>query len=228
MLYQWDSQNRLAGLAERLPLFDRVLTFDRLDHLAHPEWSFRPLFYRERGTQAAQPADTDILFIGLLHSDRLRYVRRMEADAKRHGLSTRVYLFTGAFTWLKLRLRGQAHGVHVRPLSYGKLMEVTRRARCVLDLPHPSQSGLSMRAIETLGLGLKLITTSADIVNYDFYRPQNIRVIGDAEGDEVVTRAFVEAPRAPVPGEVVQSYSLDVWIDEVVEARRAATCEVES
>jgi hypothetical protein len=213
VLYQWDSIARLPGLAERLPFFDRVLTFDRPDATANPQWKFRPLFYREPGSGSVSE-DIDVSFIGWLHSDRLAGVRRMQQQARQQGLNTYVYLYTGIVTWLKLLMRGEARDVHPKPISYSKVREINLRSRCVLDLPHAAQTGLTMRAIETLGFRKKLITSGADIVNYDFYRAENVKVI--APGDWNIEPTFVRSPAAPVPEATRQRYSLDAWLTDVL------------
>ena len=219
ILYQWDSLTRLPGIEQRLPLFDRVLTFDRQDAEAHDRLQFRPLFFRESAAPQGTPAgaaDIDISFVGWLHSDRLKAVRDIEAAARASGLTTYVYLYTGLLTWLRLALRGQARGVHFRTLPYRRLMAINRRSRCVLDLPHAAQSGLTMRAVEALGLGNKLATTGADIVHYDFYAPANVAVC-DARHPRI-DPAFIATPTAPVLQAVRHRYSLDAWIADVFAA----------
>lgn len=224
VLYQWDSLARLPGIQERLPFFHRVLTFDRHDALAHPELAFRPLFFREStsGHRNDVPTcDIDISFVGWLHSDRLAAVRRMQAQARAQGLSIYVYLYTGVFTWLRLLAKGNADGIYLRPLPYRKLIEINKRSKCILDLPHAAQTGLTMRAIEALGLGKKLITTATDISNYDFYAAANVQVLhGEAP---TIDRAFVEQAPAQVPGSVVHRYSLDAWIADVAGEGRGAS-----
>lgn len=223
ILYQWDSLTRLPGIEQRLPLFDRVLTFDRHDAEAHDRLQFRPLFFRESAAPQATPAspcDIDISFVGWLHSDRLRAVRDIETAAQASGLSTYVYLYTGLATWLRLALRGQARGVHFRTLPYRRLMSINRRSRCVLDLPHAAQSGLTMRAVEALGLGNKLATTGADVVHYDFYAPSNVAVL-DAR-DPRIDPTFISTPASAVPEAVRHRYTLDAWIADVFAAERDA------
>jgi hypothetical protein len=217
VLYQWDSMARLAGIAERLPCFDRVLTFDHRDAQQDPALTFRPLFFREwveASGSSETSCDIDISFVGWLHSDRLKLVREIELAAGKDGLSVYVYLFTGIATWLRLALRGQARGVHVRPMPYERLISINRRSRCVLDLPHPEQSGLTMRAVESLGFGRRLVTTSKDIVKYDFFGPESVALI-DAERPRV-DPTFLEARTAPVADAIRRRYSLDAWIADVV------------
>lgn len=216
VLYQWDSMARLSGIAERRSFFDRVLSFDRRDVEADATLQFRPLFFRETADDNGDAPDLDVSFVGWLHSDRLESVRAFQAASTTHGLRTKVYLYTGLLTWMLLALRGQASNVHFRPLSHRAAMALNRRSRCVLDLPHAAQSGLTMRAIEALGLDRKLITTGTDVVHYDFYRPGNVAVVHprDLEFDPT----FVRRPVEPVPESVRQRYGLDRWIDDVVGA----------
>lgn len=216
ILYLWDDLARLTGIQDRLPLFDRVLSFDRCDVMANPRLQFRPLFYRESvavGKPEGSPLDFDVSFVGALHSDRLQVIRDAVSSARENGLSVFVYLYTGALTWLKLALRGQAQGIYIRPLSYENLISINLRTRCVLDLPHPAQNGLTMRAIEALGLGKKLITTSRDIQFYDFYSPANIDVLNSNHFR--IDADFVLRPAIPVPDQVRQRYTLDAWVKDV-------------
>ena len=213
ILYQWDSLARLEGLEERLPLFDRVLTFDRKDALARPEMAFRPLFFREM-PEAVEAQDIDVAFVGWLHSDRLESARRMQAEARNLGLSTFVYLYTGWLTWLKLALRGKAKDVHPRTLSYRELLAINMRSRCIYDLPHALQSGLTMRTVETLGMHKKLLTTAQDVVHYDFYCADNVRVVRLPETG--LDRDFVMSAPTPIDPAVLRRYSLDAWLDDVL------------
>jgi hypothetical protein len=218
ILYQWDSLARLEGIEQRLPFFNRVLTFDRQDSQSNPEMTFRPLFFRECTTVGDESIqDLDITFVGWLHSDRLEGIRRMQAEAKALGLKTFIYIYTGRWTWLKLFLRGDANNVHPRTLSYSELMAVVNRSKCIYDLPHALQAGLTMRAIETLGLKKKLLTSALDVVHYDFYSADNVRVV--LPPDTGVDPKFVNSPPTPVDPVVLRRYSLDAWLDDVLRSR---------
>jgi hypothetical protein len=199
-------------MAAHWSLFDRALTFDRLDAMSHG-LAFRPLFFRDDAIAVGARKQIDIVFVGWLHSDRLAYVRQMQARALSQGLKAYAYIFTGRLTWLKLALKRQARDVHVRPLPYSRVSQIVAGSRCVLDLPHPAQSGLTMRTIDALGHATKLITTGTDIVNYDFFSPSNIRVVDGTDLD--VDRRFVLAPFVPIQEQVRGRYTLDRWLSDV-------------
>lgn len=216
VLYQWDAMRRLDGIAPRLRFFDRILSFDRLDVQSDKRFTFRPLFFREPSAQATLP-DIDLTFVGQLHSDRVERVRQLEVVARSMGLRVHVHLTTGLWTWLRLTIRGRADGVHVRRLRYSKYVELTKRSRCVVDLPHPDQAGMTMRAIEAVGLGRKIITTATDITKYDFYHPSNIRVL--VSSDSIIDPDFVRGPPVNIAEAIIAHYSVDAWILDVFVGR---------
>ncbi len=223
ILYQWDSLARMRGIDERLPFFDRVLTFDKQDAVTHPHFAFRPLFYRDGSISPSLVAEgtiTHLCFVGWLHSDRLEMIRRLQAAAESQGLSFQVYLYTGLRTYARLLLRKNARDVHVRTLPYSALLDCYRRATVIVDLPHAEQSGLTMRAIETVGMGRKLMTTARDVVNYDFYASGNVHLLR-AEAMQF-DAAFVREPAKPYAEDIRGRYSLDAWIDEVFAPARAS------
>ena len=64
-----------------------------------------------------------------------------------------------------------------------------------MEIQRTEQVGLSFRIFEALGHRKKLITTNKDIVNYDFYHPQNILVVDENTieiPEEFVTSPYVE------------------------------------
>ena len=155
----------------------------------------------------------DLCFVGLLHSDRLEMIRRLQEMAQSQGISFFVYLYTGLYTSLKLARANNAKNIHFRPLSYRKLMELNRRTAVILDLPHAAQSGLTMRAIEAVGLGKKLITTASDVVHYDFFSIDNVQLL--RSDDLRLDRGFICKPPAHYPEAIRHRYSLDAWLEDV-------------
>ena len=216
--YQWDSLERFPELVQRQALFDRVLTFDQADHARHPDFLLRPTFYRTEIVEAARaPASTprvDFCFVGWLHHDRLRQVEMLRAQIRERGLSSFFYLFTGMRTALQLKLAGKGEDVHWRPLPFARYAEQIAACRVIIDLPHPRQTGLTMRALEAVGTGKKMMTTAKDVVLYDFYSPEQFDII-DANAPRI-DPAFLAAPIPPLPRAVVESYGLEAWALDIL------------
>jgi hypothetical protein len=220
--YHWDSMERYPDLVRRQALFDRVFTFDHVDAAREPSFVLRPLFYRPELCRSLPGAVTiDLCFVGWLHHDRLKQVKAIRAQARALGLSMFVYFSTGGWTSLKLRWSGKGQDVHSRPLAFDRYVEKSAGSRAILDLPHPRQTGLTMRAIESIGANRKLITTATDIRAYDFYRPENVHIIDPAAPR--IDPAFLAAPYMPLPSEVTERYSLRAWAQDVIGLTQPAS-----
>ena len=59
----------------------------------------------------------------------------------------------------------------------------------------------------------KLITTNTDIVNYDFYNPNNIFVW--TEDCKDIPDAFFETDYEELPEEIFKKYSLENWLNTI-------------
>jgi len=212
ILYQWDSMARVPDIRRILPYFDRVLSFDRRDCLEHSGIIFRPLFYRDATISQARPSPIayDLTFIGWLHSDRFGRLLEIENELSARGLRVYFYLYTGVGTYLRYFVRGKHKLLHFRKLPFDQVTKIVGASKCVLDLPHPDQNGLTIRSIEAVGMRRKLVTTNSDIVNYDFFDRRNILAAEKLDFAEIAS--FIESGPGFVPEEVLRGYTLDNWL----------------
>ena len=94
------------------------------------------------------------------------------------------------------------------------MIDIYESSRCVLDSAQSGQLGLTIRVLEALGANKKLITTNSDIVNYDFYRPENIYVY---KGNIDLDNVFFKEGYKEVDKEIYEKYSLRNWLKEILE-----------
>ena len=103
---------------------------------------------------------------------------------------------------------------HYVPLKGKEMNDVYETSRCVLDSAQDGQLGLTIRVLEALGAKKKLITTNEDIINYDFYQPENIYVY---DGKIDLKNVFFTHEYKEVNEQVYEKYSLRSWLKEIVE-----------
>jgi len=221
-LYFWDSyRNMPANSADKVALFDKAFSFDPLDVLADPRLSYRPLFFLDEYAHLPQvPQDIDVLFFGTVHTDRYPVLKRLQRvlpvnlrfEKVLYFPSTAIYrarrVFAPAF-W------GARRGEFIfKPLGKGEILALIARARIVVDVERAVQAGLTMRTMEMLGAGKKLITTNPQVVQADFFDPSNIAVIDRLRPE--LPAEFLSAPYMPQPAERLRRYSLSGWLDEVL------------
>ena len=222
ILYLDDSVANLKGVDETFPLYDRVLTFDRMDAVKY-SIELRPLFfgkaYQDKARQE-QPLRHNLCFIGTIHSDRQQIINLIEDDETVNtggrDFYRYCYLQSGFMYWYYFARQPEFRQKKRDYFAYSQLSaeavaENMAQSVAILDIEHPKQSGLTMRTIETLGMGKKLVTTNADIANYDFYNSNNILIID--RNDPKLNAAFFDLPYEPLSKELYEKYSIDGWID---------------
>lgn len=220
IVYHWDSIANNHNALNLLPLFDSKFTFDRNDS-SRLNIGFLPLFYYDDYRTVKESAgkyENDLLFVGTAHSDRYRIIKELTRRFAEAGMKSYTYFyFQGRLMFYKYYLQHKEardikkSEVHYDPIDKNDLLDLYRKSRVIVDVSHPKQTGLTLRCIETLGAGRKLITTNRDIVNYDFYNPQNICVI-DSE-NLTVPAGFLNSDYTPVPEYIYEKYSLSSWLD---------------
>lgn len=99
-------------------------------------------------------------------------------------------------------------------ISYQQYLKYIQQSRCIVDLQKEGQTGLTRRPIEALFFKKKLLTENHHIVSYDFYRKENIYVVGsDGAIDTNSVHLFLdEQPMVEVPQEIIERYEVNHWL----------------
>ena len=221
VLYMWDSLANRAHVRNNLGLFDRVCTFDPRD-ARHYGMHLRPLFYGHGFESTPDtPIRHHISFVGTAHTDRFAVVDRLRRSLPQ-TINAYWYLYLQApwvlqlYRWTKPGMRhARAQDFLFVPLAKQTLQAVFAGSHAILDIEHPRQFGLTMRTFETLGAGKKLVTTNMGVREYDFYSDRNVCVI-DREAPSI-PREFLETPFEPLPQPLRERYSIEGWLDEVLD-----------
>lgn len=221
-LYFWDSyRNMPRGSSRKVCLFDRAFSFDPADVRADSRLTYRPLFFLPQFTRLpAADRDLDVLFLGTIHSDRyciLKRLRRTLPAAR--TIEFQMYYpsrrLLAARRLVDPRFWGATESEFIfTPLDRDRVTQLIARAKITVDIERPIQTGLTMRTIEMMGAGRKIVTTNASILTADLYRPNNVAIID--RSSPTISEAFLETPFEPLPDEVLRRYSLAGWVDTVL------------
>lgn len=222
ILYMWDSMRNKKNAIYYMPYFNKIFSFDKEDCKKNPSIKFRPLFFLNEYAEIinAKQYKYDSLFIGTVHSDRYALLKKIQEQLT--NINKKYYFYLYLQNW-KLFLVYKLGNTIYRtarlndfkyiPLTKNELIGLISQSRSVIDIQHPKQVGLTIRTIEMLGAGRKLITTNASIKDYDFYDPSNILVI-DRENPEIPEQFFYTDYR-PINEKTYYKYSLDGWLEEI-------------
>lgn len=219
VLYLWDSIERVANFKNIKDSFDKIYSFDRVDTQNDKAIVFKPLFYRSEYNVKDNEIKPkfDLFFIGWSHSDRAVLLKKIATLLESQGLRVQFLIFVGKLSYYTSSAIRSVRDMTIRkPIQAKEVVQHSLKAKAVLDLAHPNQTGLTMRTIEVLfGLGRKLITTNKDIVNYEFYNENNILVI-DRENLQI-PKSFFEKEFVPCGLKQRQNLFIDNWVKDFFE-----------
>lgn len=217
VFYLWDSLANVYGADRKIGLCDEAYSFDPVDCDNTEALEHLPLFHSKEPGSTAYKAGF-AAFIGTLHSNRYQLIKALAEEIEKVTRITPFLYFyypnRTLFSILKLTTKRfrkvRRSDVHFEPMPRHRYAAINSETEIAIDICHPKQSGLTMRTIEALGDGKKLITNNKTVRSYEFFRPENCYVVDGELGSDFAD--FLTSPYQPQPDEVVAKYHIDSWL----------------
>jgi len=190
----------------------RVCTFDYDDSRKYG-LDFVGQVYRYPDISRSVGNDTEVLFIGV-DKKRAPKLDAVAATLEKEGIPYNFMLLydkhskPGRFPRLDKCVMKES-------IPYQDVLRKSSRAKCLLDILQPGQSGMTMRVLEALFLGKKLITDNISAKQEPLYRKENIYIIGDPEQPWDNIRRFLDEPFLPLSKGVYDIYDISSWIKKL-------------
>lgn len=219
-VYYWDSVRHVPGAKKLYPLADRVLTFDPVD-AKNLKFELHPLFYQEAPPLEVVKPTLLVSFVGSIHSDRLAVCARVKETVGKLGSSFFFIYFASRLMWWYRQFfdpawrKFKSSELSLQSLSRQEVEKVYCDSVAVLDVHHPGQTGLTIRTIESLAAGKKLITTNPTIREYEFYDEQQICVI-DRYSPKIETKFFEGESMKVHPK--IKALEINSWVKALISS----------
>lgn len=214
--YMWDNTNKLSEYKDNKLYFDTIISFDIIE-AKKENLEYLPLFYIKEENRINKIYD--LCFIGADHSVRKEIIKNVLKQYKFDKVF--IYLLSNKFNKIKSffskKHRECVSFLRLKELNYEKVIEVMASSKCILDIPNPNQTGLTMRTIEAMGVHSKLITTNKAIKKYDFYNKDNIFIL-DEESDSMNIQEFLLGKYSEVDENIIKEYDLEHWISKLCKS----------
>jgi hypothetical protein len=229
-LYLWDGVKNVNGAMRISAIFDSVSTFDPVDS-KNFGWVNRPLFWRHDSMLSGNNASLkfDWSFIGTVHSDRHRVISKLRQSGSPDSKNF-VFCYFQSRSMLLGRMifdptlwSAPSGTLSTKPMSVSDVAQILKCSKAVIDVEHPRQHGLTMRTIETLIAGKKLVTTNNNIIENDLYHPSRVHVID--RFNPVIPQYFLDLPFLPIPESLKEKYSCGQWAHELLSTQDTAKIE---
>lgn len=190
IMYQWDSLKNNPNALKIINYFDSVKSFDHKDCEEINEIKYLPLFYVP-GYRAIRDSESllyyDVIFVGSFTKKRLQQIEEFERFFQLNGIKFSCFLYFPLLEFAKFYFKTRVYSEKFvfKKLTEKQMLKIVKGTRAVLDLPSPTQTGTTMRSIETLAANRKLLTTNINIDTEKFYLSTDIKIIRELLGDEI-------------------------------------------
>lgn len=183
VLYNWDALSN-HDYRPQLPFFDRAYTFDPVD-ASQLKINYLPLFcikafqnLKRRNQEAKQ-----IYFVGNIVSvQRYVAIQAFKQYCKKEQITFNCYLACTPLVLWRLLLKGHCPwDVTLRSISQSDFINMIETSTTVFDFANHKQAGYTMRTIENLCAGKKIITANSRIMSEEFYSADRMHVFQDMD-----------------------------------------------
>lgn len=224
VLYNWDAVTN-HDYRSRASFFDRVLTFDRRDAIEYG-YGYLPLFC-QRSMQGLRRDRVDpgtIFMVGnIVKPQRYRAVEAFRSHCRVNGLEFRQHLKISPVVLAQLFRSGLLPtGVSLRSIDSAAFRELIETSQGVFDFANHAQSGQTMRMMENLCAGKKIITNNIWVKHEPFYSPDRIHVFDgmDFSGVTDFLSSPLAEPKANFSEYYIQSFTRQLLgLDDLLSLR---------
>ena len=213
LMYQWDS-NRTNRFSHLVQYFDKVLSFDFKDS---DDFSleYLPLFYTKDliPYKKESPKVYDFFFMGTYLPERYNALVKFK-EKYENNYNIKSFIYIPKSSWIKEYLKGiklSKKICHTVPIGREEYLSILSKTRVMVDVSNKAQTGLAMRIIEALSLGVKVATNNNYILKDPLYNINNICIF-DAD-NPVINEDFVLKPFYKVE----YTLSIDEWINRLFQ-----------
>ena len=175
---------------------DEIWTFDKKDAQKY-HLKYNPQFYTNSIRLKKQQEEYDAYFLGRA-KDREKTLKSLQNVLEKQNLKT---LFKIVYSKDDI-------------VSYSEYLNILSKTKSIVDIVATNQTGLTLRCLESMFLQKKLITNNKDIVNYDFYNPNNIFIIG--KDDMAHIKEFIHSKYMEIDKKIKEKYEFESWLNRIL------------
>lgn len=213
--YHWDGLDRHPKIQKKIPFFDDFYVFEKKDvekySKTHQNIHLTTSFYFENNKPKNAYSKVDVFYIGEYLPNRIQDVLSIYHELKKLSLNINIMLMSKNEDIIN-KYSNSDIKFFKQPIDYGETLEMSKSSRIVLDILTKEKNGhqgLSLRFFEALIHKNKIITDNVNVLNYDFYHPDNIFIKGH---DDIKTlSAFIEKKHRNINEKILIKYSFINW-----------------
>lgn len=208
----WDSIAKIPSQKKYLNKFDTCYSFDK-DDCEKYNLRFNPNFYFVEEQNSVSNYDISYL---ATYDDRITDTIHIINYFNLNHIKNKARILTAKNIKISHNLPKNIEIIH-NIIPFSESYKYYSDSKIILDIAHSNQKGLSFRPFEAIGMNKKLITTNKDIVNYDFYNPNNIFVIDNIKNIDIPTQ-FLASDYEELTKDIKEKYHIKNWVKNILSS----------
>lgn len=149
----------------------------------------------------------DVFYVGK-DKNRLEILLELEKSFTDLGLKTYFHI-TPARRWFV-----KSNEYYKPFIPYEKILKYLGQSKAILHLAKGAQTGITMRVMESLVYKIKLITDCKELIDYDFYNPNNIFILGKDDINKLPE--FLNMPYRDVKSKLFNHMYFEDMVIEII------------
>ena len=174
-----------------------ISTFDRGDSERYSQKLYSQ-FFRMNQNISDSDEEYDFYFIGF-EKNRGRLLKDLKEKLKNYRCLFKI-----------------VHNVS-ECIPYNQNIVNIKKARCIIEIVQKGQEGITLRPLEAIACGKKLLTNNKNIKQCDFYSPQNIFIIGEDSFNNIDD--FINNDPNPLEPSIKDKYDISSWINHYRQSK---------
>jgi hypothetical protein len=240
IVFYWDSFN-IWDYTKTIEYFDKKFSFDKEDcnKYAYKQLHYFPNFYLTPTKPKSFP-QYNICHIGSILNksvSRLHVVSTLKEDADKKGLTSYMRLYLpverrSLFQWLahifryltksqyrnfiyKKKCSVKEGIITSQKLTLDECYDIESNSKCIIDVPIDGQHGHTIRALNAIASGQKLITTDVALQYEPFFHHNNICIIDTKKPN--ISKEFLDSPMIDVD---ISYLKLNNWLKYIINGEK--------
>lgn len=210
VVWYWNIVKDPDSVAIAKKYADDVYTFD-FEEAKKYEIGYRNQFYWMPLSKASEIKENiyDVMFIGR-SKGRLALLENIYKRLTDQGLSLYFYV-------VKDSAQESSDVLELQDsfLSYADVCKIIETSAAILDILQPGQSGMTLRALESVFWRKKLITGNISVLQEGFYNENNVLLLEESERLGVISEFLSNDEYVDYPSYLLKLYSLDFWLSSL-------------
>lgn len=165
-------------------------------------------YFKSWKVEKSEP-EYDVFFIGR-DKGRLSELLGLKEQFESLGLKTNFYI-TAHHRWQRFN-----NPIYQPLVPYTEVLKMLGKTRAILHLTEGGYKGMSIRVMESVIHGIKLISDNKHLLDMDIYRPDNMFILGVDDINDLP--AFLDRPFIKYDERYIESLSFENTMKYMVKA----------